>query len=107
MAVVSPAGELLERADALAALEASLDAVRETSRGRVVFVGGEAGVGKTALVRRFCSDSPAVVWCGCDPLFTPRPLGPLLTLVRDDAAQPHELVAALARDLRGIFVLED
>jgi putative protein kinase ArgK-like GTPase of G3E family len=37
-------------------------------QGHVVFLSGEAGVGKTTLVREF----------SCDPLSTPRPLGPLL-----------------------------
>ena len=38
------------------ALGESLAAVRSSSRGRLVLVGGEAGVGKTALVRRFCDE---------------------------------------------------
>lgn len=50
-------------------------------RGQMVFLGGEAGVGKTALVRAFCQtvERTARVAVGaCDPLSTPRPLGPLL-----------------------------
>ena len=47
----STASELLERAGEFAVLEESLVAVRETSRGRLVLVGGEAGIGKTALLR--------------------------------------------------------
>ena len=48
-----------------------------------MLVGGEAGVGKTSLVRRFCDELPggtAVFWGGCDPLMTPRPLGPFLEI---------------------------
>jgi DNA-binding NarL/FixJ family response regulator len=43
-------------------------------------VAGEAGVGKTALTRRFVDEhSVARVLSGvCDPLFTPRPLGAIL-----------------------------
>ncbi len=43
--------ELLERARELSALGESLAAVLSSAHGRLVFVGGEAGVGKTALVR--------------------------------------------------------
>ena len=44
---------LLERSEALATLEQAL--VDSVDRGgRLVFVSGEAGVGKTTLVRRFC-----------------------------------------------------
>jgi predicted ATPase len=43
--------------------------------GRLVLVGGEAGVGKTALVREFAEDRRAL-WGACDPLQTPRALGP-------------------------------
>ena len=52
-------------------------------RGSLVFVGGEAGVGKTALVRRFADElgeAASVLWGGCDPLLTPPPLGPILEI---------------------------
>jgi DNA-binding CsgD family transcriptional regulator/tetratricopeptide (TPR) repeat protein len=118
------AGELLERAGELSALGEWLETVRRSSRGRVVLVSGEAGVGKTALLRRFCEDcgqSARILWGGCDPLFTPRPLGPLLVVaegaggeleeVAASGVMPHEVVAALARELRvraaTVFVLED
>ena len=78
-----------------------------------MLVSGEAGVGKTALLRRFCEEcgrSVRVLWGGCDPLFTPRPLGPLLAVAESaggelealvgSGALPHEVVAALARELR-------
>jgi DNA-binding CsgD family transcriptional regulator/tetratricopeptide (TPR) repeat protein len=116
--------QLLERDGELAALAENVELVRQGSRGRIVLVSGEAGVGKTTLLRRFaddCASQARVLWGGCDPLFTPRPLGPLLA-VADDAggeleevvaggAIPHEVVAALARELRSdapaVFVLED
>ena len=118
------ATELLERDGELSALEMSLDRVRRTSQGRVVLVGGEAGGGKTALLRRFCEGcgrSVRILWGGCDPLFTPRPLGPLLAIadsaggeleeVMESGVLPHEVVAALVRELQGkaptVFVLED
>src|SRR5258708_2951207 len=49
--------------------------------GRLAFIGGEAGVGKTVLVRILAQtvEGMARVAVGaCDPLSTPRPLGPLL-----------------------------
>src|SRR6266545_2388571 len=104
--------ELLERADALEELAATLAAVTAARTGRLVFVGGEAGVGKTTLLRRFAADvqhTVRVLWGACDALFTPRPLGPLLDvagmtggeledLVAGEA-HPHDVVAALVREL--------
>lgn len=121
-----PAGQsdLLERALPLAALDNALAAVTGGSGGRLVFLGGEAGVGKTALVRRFCDQhraSTRVISGACDALFTPRALGPFLgiadalrgalgELVRA-GARPHEVAAALLDQLRGgkpvILVIED
>ena len=117
------ADELLERSGELSTLGESLRAVQSSSRGRVVLVGGEAGVGKTALLRRFCEEhreSARILWGGCDPLFTPRPLGPLLVVAEGvggeleevvSSGEPHEVVAALMRELPAraptVFVLED
>jgi DNA-binding CsgD family transcriptional regulator/tetratricopeptide (TPR) repeat protein len=115
-------GGLLERTDQLALLGDLLEAVEASSRGCVVLVGGEAGVGKTALIREFCDDSSACLLRGaCEPLFTPRPLGPLLEIAHDAegdlaallhrGAMPYEVVAALVEELRertpAVFVLED
>jgi len=116
--------ELLERAGELSTLGESLGAVHGSSRGHVVLVRGEAGVGKTALLRRFCEErreSARILWGSCDPLFTPRPLGPLLAVAEGAGGElekvvasgvmPHEVVAALVRELRAraptVFVLED
>jgi predicted ATPase len=116
------AAEPLERAQDLAALEESLGAAAD-GRGRIVLVGGEAGVGKTVLLRRFCDaerDSARVLWGGCEALFTPRALGPLLDVAEvtggelgeliESGAPPHELAAALMAELKKrttILVLED
>jgi Cdc6-like AAA superfamily ATPase len=51
-----PSTELLERQGELDALAALLEDVREQRRGWLVLVAGEAGVGKTALLRRFCDE---------------------------------------------------
>jgi DNA-binding CsgD family transcriptional regulator/tetratricopeptide (TPR) repeat protein len=76
-----PAGRLLEREGQLAALgDALVDA--RAGRGRLLLVRGEAGIGKTALVDRFCAEvRGARVLVGyCDLLATPRPLGPILDI---------------------------
>lgn len=71
--------ELLERDSLLADLRESYRAA-VGGVGAMVFVSGEAGIGKTALTLRFCEGLPAetVVHRGfCDALGTPRALGPL------------------------------
>ena len=70
--------DLLERA---ADLEVVDRALLEAGRGSgsVVLVGGEAGIGKTSLVRAFAhnhSDDARILWGACDDLSTPRTLGP-------------------------------
>jgi DNA-binding CsgD family transcriptional regulator/tetratricopeptide (TPR) repeat protein len=121
---LSTSGELLERGPELSVLAKCLATVRGTSRGSVVLVGGEAGVGKTALLHRFCDERPGaarVLWGTCDALLTPRPLGPFLDIaeatsgelaeVVASGARPHEVAAALTRELRTrsptILVLDD
>jgi DNA-binding CsgD family transcriptional regulator/tetratricopeptide (TPR) repeat protein/type II secretory pathway predicted ATPase ExeA len=93
---------LLERAEQMSALHESLGRVIERSRSGVVLVPGEAGGGKTALLRRFCADAATrarVFSAACDPLFNPRPFGPLLELagaVTADLGQDGELAAQVA-----------
>jgi DNA-binding CsgD family transcriptional regulator/tetratricopeptide (TPR) repeat protein len=116
--------ELLERSEEFTALGDALEKVVSSSRGRLVFVGGEAGVGKTALLRRFCEEhrqTARVLWGACDSLFTPRPLGPFLDIAHTtggdleqdlaSGAKPHEVAAALIRELGmrapTILVLDD
>ncbi len=69
--------ELLERDDALAQLLGALAEAR-AGRGMLAVVGGEAGIGKTSLVRRLTQEAgdARVLWGGCDDLAVPRPLGP-------------------------------
>ncbi|WP_067477572.1 ATP-binding protein [Actinomadura hibisca] len=81
--------ELLERAG-------FLDELRSCPAGRVVLVSGEAGIGKTALVRAFCEqDERRALWGACDALRTPRPLGPLHDIAR---AAGGDLAAAMAAE---------
>ena len=74
--------ELLERDGALATLAEARDAAAR-GEGRVVFVSGEPGIGKTSLVNRFLGDldDGARAFLGtCDDLSIPRPLGPFRDL---------------------------
>ncbi|HEX9482555.1 MAG TPA: AAA family ATPase, partial [Solirubrobacteraceae bacterium] len=117
------ASALLERAADIDALESMFAAVRRRSEGRLVLLGGEAGVGKTALLRSFCAGlrKPRVLWGNCEPLLTPRPLGPFLDVAEQTGgelaelltvpARPHEVASGLLRELAGdeptVLVLED
>jgi len=71
--------ELVERDGFLTALQSQFDDVME-GEGRCVFVSGEAGIGKTSLIKAFCNEvkNKCNTYQGiCDALFTPRPLAPL------------------------------
>jgi hypothetical protein len=80
---------------------------------------GEAGIGKTALLRRFTdsvADPARVLWAACDHLFTPRPLGPFLDLADavggqlaarvTDAAGPYDVAASAAAAVHVAAVAE-
>jgi len=76
--------ELRERDVELAALGAAL-ADAAAGSGSVVVVGGEAGIGKSSLLRAFLTGVPAAVRVlagGCDDLLAARPLAPLREAVR-------------------------
>ena len=101
-----------------------LESVLSDRSGAAVFVGGEAGVGKTALLRgagiavRFPG---ARLWAACEPLLAPRPLGPFSDLAEElgaplgeavrDGGTPHEVVTCLLEEVRTagptLLVLED
>jgi ATP/maltotriose-dependent transcriptional regulator MalT len=85
--------DLLEREQCFADLAKWLDTAVQRG-GSIVLLGGEAGIGKTALLQEFSKrqDDVRVLWGACDALFTPRPLAPL----HDVATQTQgELLAAV------------
>lgn len=89
---------LLERDGYLETLSDRLDTVR-SGEGALVLVAGEAGVGKTALVDAFVSGlgGDILITRGqCDPLTTPRALGPI-----------HDVVADGAFGLGGVALTDD
>ena len=119
-----PSTELLERRRELDALAALLVDVREQRRGWLVLVAGEAGIGKTALLRRFCDEhrsSARVLWGACDALYMPSPFAPLIEVAESSGgeveelvhgeAKPYEVATALMHDLgrhaSSVLVLED
>jgi DNA-binding CsgD family transcriptional regulator/tetratricopeptide (TPR) repeat protein len=113
---------LLERSESLDTLF-RLAAEAASGRGRLVLIGGEAGVGKTALVRQFCQKVAReipVAHGGCDPLSLPRPLGPLVDMapqlgggvqrLLDHDESPTKIFSALLDLLKAsthVLVFED
>ena len=76
---------LLERDAPLAELH-RLRAEAAAHGGRLVFVEGEAGVGKTSLLRAFSASAPGTTRTllgSCDPLSAPRPFGPIADIAAD------------------------
>ena len=74
---------LLEREAAMAQLDEAFERVVRHGRGECVLLHGEAGIGKTALARGFVdrlATKAKVLIAACEPLYTPRPLGPLVDL---------------------------
>ncbi|WP_237751096.1 AAA family ATPase [Streptomyces collinus] len=118
--------DLLERETVLQDLAGHLTAAT-SGPGRVALVRGEAGIGKTTVVEHLVelADPYVRVLVGaCDPLATPRPLGPLMDLAPDlgeavgtalrgavaGAGHPGEVFECLLADLSGrpsLLVIED
>src|ERR1700689_4686074 len=102
--------ELLEREQCFAELADWLRAVAQHG-GCIALVGGEAGVGKTALLQEFSKQQRAarVLWGACDALLTPRPLAPLHDIARqtqgallatlNSSADPDDIFAAALDEL--------
>jgi predicted ATPase len=114
-------GPLLERGDAMAALHGAHSEAR-AGHGTLMLVAGEAGSGKTALLRAFCAhvrSSSRTLEGMCDPLSAPRPLGPFVDIAAEvggalaelvqQGARPHDLLAAIRSEVQipTVLVLED
>ena len=102
--------ELLEREAALATLAEAREAAGR-GQGRIVFVTGEPGIGKTSLVSRFVLDlGPAerVLLGTCDDLLIPRPLGPIRDLAGSASDELQEALAAGAapHDIQALVLAE-
>jgi len=88
--------KLLERGVYLQRLVERLEETRRAS-GSLVFIGGEAGVGKTSLLRWFCDLSrhkARIAWGSCEPLSTPGALGAVIELAQ---ALDEDLARVLGR----------
>ena len=91
--------KLLERESYVEALGATLTAVMRTAGGSVTLVCGEAGIGKTSVLREFArrhEQAARVLWGGCEALFTPHPLAPLYDIARQAGAEFHAAIARAA-----------
>lgn len=108
--------ELVEREELLGRLNDLLETARR-DRGRLALVGGEAGSGKTSLVRAFIEDLDSnvrVLWGTCDPFSTPRPLAPfhdmerLAALIRPKRRR-HDVLRTILDELSPwtVMVVED
>jgi DNA-binding CsgD family transcriptional regulator/tetratricopeptide (TPR) repeat protein len=113
--------DLLERETCFADLAKWLGAAVQHGGG-VVLLSGEAGIGKTSLLREFAQrqSQARVLWGACDALFTPRPLAPLhdvasqtqgaLLAAINSQASPGALFAAALAEFereRTLLVFED
>jgi DNA-binding CsgD family transcriptional regulator/tetratricopeptide (TPR) repeat protein len=103
---------LLERDEVLDGLRAEQRSAAE-GHGRVVLVSGEAGAGKTAVVRAAFGSS---VWGYCEALATPRPLGPFRDIATElwphrpsgaDAISVADRLLRFAGSAGPVFVVED
>jgi DNA-binding CsgD family transcriptional regulator len=89
-----PAIALADREQSLADLDQWLSAADRG--GAIVLMSGEAGIGRTSLLREFWRRHPERrrLWGDCDPLFTPRPLAPLHDVARQGQGSLSRALAA-------------
>jgi len=102
-------GRLLERDAELDVLSAALDSA-VAGQGSVVLIFGEAGIGKTSLLRSFVARARTharVLTGACDDLMTPRTLGPLRDAAAGSAGPLATAIADGNRDDLLIAVREE
>jgi DNA-binding CsgD family transcriptional regulator len=122
----STTGPLVERDGVLAELAEYADSAL-WGAGRLVMIQGEAGIGKSSVIRAFCDDfrGGTLAISHCDPVSAPVPLGPILDLCdcldQDVRAQlegaisgeagagsvPYTVASALAVTAPLVWVIED
>jgi DNA-binding CsgD family transcriptional regulator len=101
---------LLERDAPLAQLEGLARRVARGGPGEVVLLRGEAGIGKTGVLTKFVNQLSfglRVLRGWCDPLVSPRPLGPLIDAVAglDGVARAGLTAAIDAGDTERVYQL--
>ena len=121
-ALISGVVKLADRDHELGEIIARADAAR-AGRGGLLIVSGESGAGKTSFVEAFVDKwvkDERVLWGACDPLPTPRPLGPIhdfahrlapatRTLLAESEV-PYDIFEAVHNDLRTaptVLILDD
>lgn len=113
---------LIERDSVLERLDVLLDEAK-AGEGRIAVIHGEAGIGKTSVVKAFTTghqETSHVLWAGCDDLLATRPLGPIWDIAavetrlveplreKDRLAVFRAVLDLLARSVRPtILVIED
>ena len=91
---------LIERESQLAALH-EYAGEASPGQGRLVLISGEAGVGKSVLLEEFAKDFKRArwLWAGCDGLFMPAALGPLLDIASHLDGELLQLCRAEAKEI--------
>ena len=85
---------LIEREDALKQFAKATEQL-DRGMGGFVLVSGEAGVGKTSLLieaKELLKHQYQFLWSGCDPIATPRPLGPIYEIAEHVSSQVVNLL---------------
>ncbi|HSB00943.1 MAG TPA: AAA family ATPase, partial [Anaerolineales bacterium] len=86
--------DLLERESQWQQMNDAIKGVR-AGEGAIALIGGEAGIGKTSFVTALTESFrplTRVLWGACDPLFTPRPLGPIYDIAVGDLTHLLDLL---------------